>query len=264
MSDTPTKPSALVRAVDFEGHRVTTVVWEGRPVWIAREVGEALEYADGSRLVDKVTGEWAEEFIEGVDFEMLANGRLAEFRSKVSPESGGTSAEVSKFAGRLVVVTESGLHLLLLKTRKPAGRRLRRLLATEVLPQLARTGRYAPTEPPPELPRRRGRAPSLPVPQGPTEEERARVRRAVVTALGEHPETPFEDAALIETMLIAGFLPRKGLGDPPELLARAAVLLLRAAGRVRWDRRRRVDAAAVTLELARMTTEPAPDPTAPH
>ena len=37
-----------------------------------------------------------------------------------------------------------GLHLVLAKTNLPIGKRLRRFLVDEVLPQLVRTGRYAP------------------------------------------------------------------------------------------------------------------------
>ena len=46
----------------------------------------------------------------------------------------------------LVVLFETGLHLALVKTNKPAGRKLRRFLAEKVLPQLVRTGRYEPVE----------------------------------------------------------------------------------------------------------------------
>jgi hypothetical protein len=41
---------------------------------------------------------------------------------------------------RLLVLFESGLHLALIKTRKPHGKRLRRFLAEEVMPQLVRNG----------------------------------------------------------------------------------------------------------------------------
>lgn len=163
------KPGELVRAVEFEGHKVTTVVWEGRPVWIAREVGEALGYPnEGARFADKVRSEWAEEFIEGVDFEMLTNGRLATFKELPTVSVGSQTKA-------LLVLTESGLHLALLKTRKPAGQRLRRLLATEVLPQLVRTGQYAPTA---------ATAPALPAP--PTGETLPPVRLAIIALLGPH------------------------------------------------------------------------------
>ena len=122
----------LARTVDFEGHRVTTVMWNGRPAWLTQQVGEALGYADG-RLAERITGEWSEEFILGTDCETLSGADLAAFKA-LTPELG-----VSR-APSLAVLYESGLHLAALKTRKPAGKRLRRMLAEHVLPQLVRTG----------------------------------------------------------------------------------------------------------------------------
>jgi hypothetical protein len=44
----------------------------------------------------------------------------------------------------VLMLYESGVHLVLQRTRKPAGKALRRWFADEVMPQLARDGRYAP------------------------------------------------------------------------------------------------------------------------
>jgi prophage antirepressor-like protein len=131
------EPSTLAKVTDFEGHRVTTVIFEGRPAWIAAQVGEALGYAEGRHLVDKIAASWRDDFIDGTDFEILSNGRLAKFRA----DSGESQESPPREGGArsLTILYESGLHLALLRTRKPAGRRLRRLLATEVLPQLTRT-----------------------------------------------------------------------------------------------------------------------------
>lgn len=52
-------------------------------------------------------------------------------------------------------------------------------------------------------------------------------------------------------MLLEGFYARAAADDPPELITRAAELRLDAAGRVRLAHRR-VDAPAVTIELARV------------
>lgn len=136
-AQTPAAPSTL--AVTFDGHPVNVTMWQGRPAWIASQVGAALGYADGARLVDKIGGEWKDEFLPGHDFDTLTNGRLAAFRaaSNDSPESGESSRGGAR---SLVILYQPGLDLALLKTRKPAGKRLRRLLADEVLPQLRATG----------------------------------------------------------------------------------------------------------------------------
>lgn len=250
---------AIVRV--FEGHTLRVRLWRGRLVIPAAELGEFLGYAEGRKLSDNITGAWNDEFIAGVDYEVLEGDDLKEFEAS----NDYTESVESSRGGRrsLIVVTETGARLASIKARTPFGQKVRRWLA-ETWAALDRERAQAPAVA--ELPRRR-RPQSLPSttwPPVPTTAQRAAVRRAVVGALADHPELPFEDAALVEGMLLEGFCGRVAADDPPELLPRAAVLLLRAAGRVRWDRRRRVDAAAVTLELARMTTEPAPDPTAPH
>ena len=137
--------------VDFEGHPVTAVEFEGRPAWVASQVGAALGYAEsGRQLAKKLAGEWSEEFIPGTDFETITNGRLAVFKSRLGTDS--VPSAVDPRTPSLVILYESGLHLALLKTRKPAGRRLRRLLAMEVLPKLMRGEPVVPSAPPPPVP----------------------------------------------------------------------------------------------------------------
>ena len=145
---------------EFEGRKLRVRVWQGRPCALSNDVGLAVGYRDGRALTNKVMGEWAREFIEGVDFVRLKGSALkAFFDSTDSVESslghGGTRTAIALY--------ESGIYLALLKTRKPAGIRLRRFLATDVLPELARTGSYT--------------APSAPSPPAPAVERTAELRR---------------------------------------------------------------------------------------
>ena len=124
----------------FEGHALTTLTVQGRPAWVAREIGALLGYAnDGKRFVNRITGEWSGEFLPGHDFAMLVGEELANAKSQL-----GDGRE--RLNG-LLVLFESGIHLALTKTTMKIGRRLRRFLVDEVLPQIARTGKYAPDEP---------------------------------------------------------------------------------------------------------------------
>ncbi len=117
--------------VHFEGSTLTQLEIDGRPAWIAQEVGKALGYTDPRRFRDSIRTRWSEEFIEGVDVAMLDGERLDTLRRlSTNPVHSHTRA--------LLVLFESGLHLALVKTPMEAGRRLRRFLVTEVLPKLAR------------------------------------------------------------------------------------------------------------------------------
>ena len=74
----------------------------------------------------------------GSDYERLSGKTLKEFKelNNALPRLGRTS--------QAYILFESGVHLTLQKTEQAAGRALRRLMADEVFPQLARDGRYSP------------------------------------------------------------------------------------------------------------------------
>ena len=148
-SETPPLPSPERNAMSevtaltlpFEGEPLTTLTWKGRPAWVGREIGRRLGYAGrGKRLVTRIRREWAEEFIDGTDYVVLTGDELAAFKAMLGPGTSGVPARASA----LLLLLEPGLHLVLTKTDMPIGRRLRRFLVDEVLPQLVRTGGYAP------------------------------------------------------------------------------------------------------------------------
>jgi len=138
---------ALTHTLDFEGRRVTAVMFRGRWLWPAIPVGEVIGYEHGRKLVSNIGGEWAEEFRPGADFEVLAGADLKAFR-EVIPDSVTTS----KYAAKLMVLTESGIDRALILSRTDKGRRLRDLLVDHVLPQLRATGTATiPGAPPPAV-----------------------------------------------------------------------------------------------------------------
>jgi prophage antirepressor-like protein len=136
--------SALYEALgpftsQFSGQDITTVFWNGRPCWTAKDIGRALGYGrNGLKLGQRITQDWRHEFIEENDFVLIQGENLVAFKKllEVVPDSGTT------LAPRLLVFFETGLNLVCIKTRKPAGQHLRRWLASEVLPQLRETGSY--------------------------------------------------------------------------------------------------------------------------
>lgn len=126
--------------LDFEGHPVTAIKFRGRWCWLAAQVGLAIGYTRGDRFAEKLTGDWADDAVAGKDFDVLRGPDLKDFSALTE----GTTVSVGPFHSKVTVIYESGLHLALLRTRKPLGRKLRRALAEKVLPQLVRDGRYDP------------------------------------------------------------------------------------------------------------------------
>jgi prophage antirepressor-like protein len=126
---------------NFNDTAITTYIFEGRPCWIALEVGRAIGYSgNGKGLVDQLRDEWSAEMVEGQDFAAFTGDRLKSFQDLT--KEGGYSPPSS--ANQITVLYETGMWLVLVKTRRPAGLALRRFLVEQVLPQVARDGRYLP------------------------------------------------------------------------------------------------------------------------
>jgi len=134
----PTADTALLFRETFENHPITFVNFRGEPVVVARELGAALGYADPSKIGEKIRGDWSADFIEGTDYRLLDGADLAAFKAEWSdtPESGVSTLDRTRRA--LLVLTESGWWMVAQKTEKALGVKLRRFLATEVLPKLGR------------------------------------------------------------------------------------------------------------------------------
>lgn len=131
----------------FESHQLTAFNVGGGVLISARQIAIAFDYARPDALSDKVATDWSDELTEGIDYVVLRGDQLAAVKA-AAPDL------VDPRAPSLMLLTESGVHLVALLSRQPAAKRLRRWLAEEVLPQLRRTGSYTLAErPTPERPK---------------------------------------------------------------------------------------------------------------
>lgn len=136
----------------FEGKKITTIIYRGRPCWLAREVGATIGYShEGKRFANKVTKEWGQEMIRGHDYDVLAGEDLEQLRGAMAhlgtdsvPSSRLGTDYVPGHTRHVTVLYEAGLWLCLAKSEMELGRKLRRFLVDNVLPQIARDGRYSP------------------------------------------------------------------------------------------------------------------------
>ena len=111
---------------------ITVVEHDGKPVVVGREFGTLLDYADeGRQLVNLIIGDWSDEFIADVDYIVLRNGRLAAFKQLCTQLH---LPLVDKRAPSLLLLTESGIQLVLARTEKPEGKIFRRWLVSECIP----------------------------------------------------------------------------------------------------------------------------------
>ena len=122
---------------EFEGQTLTTLTYEGRPCWLARDIGRVLGYSRGGRrLVAKISGWWSDNFIEGYDYTVLRGEALEDFKAAMLV--GDTGTRPSTNIRVLMLLFEPGLRSVCEWTSKPGGRRLRRFLLNEVLPAFDR------------------------------------------------------------------------------------------------------------------------------
>jgi hypothetical protein len=117
---------------------VPDFVARGRGCVVVADVEHALAYGDKS-LVKLIRGAWATEVEEGRDFDVLTFGEAKKMLFGARVPSRGTLNPRG-----LTVLYETGFDLVLQKTDKPEGQRLRRRLADEVLPKLRRGQTVAP------------------------------------------------------------------------------------------------------------------------
>lgn len=118
----------------FEGLDVPAIEWNGIPIWPIGKVATALGYEDTYRISVSVRTDWKDELVEGEDFVKVESEGLRPFKDL---------GIVGPNANAALFLTESGVNLVAILSRQPASRRLRRWLATEVLPAIRRTGSYS-------------------------------------------------------------------------------------------------------------------------
>lgn len=128
----------IVKGLAFEGRGLTAVTMAGRPMVMALEFGAVLQYSDGGRgLVSRIGGEWSAEFKADVHYVKVEGQPLADLKELIT--SGVISGiSLGTRARSLILLTEAGVNLVLLKTEKPEGIRLRAYLAETIMPALAR------------------------------------------------------------------------------------------------------------------------------
>lgn len=120
--------TAAIAAV-WQGHDIVALEWAGEPVVSAGQLAEALGYRDASDL----TQHWGDEAEEGVEYHRLTGDDLRTLKDYPS-----LRGVVGTRARHLILLTEAGVNLALIRSQAPAGRALRRWICRELLPQLRR------------------------------------------------------------------------------------------------------------------------------
>jgi len=127
--------------IEFNNEQIHTFDHKGRPCWLAGQISVAIGYVNRGRISAYVRGHWAEEFEEGQDFQTLRGQEMRDFkRLNGDILHGGMPLKGVSMA---TILFEPGVFRALTLSELPTGKELRRVLSTEVLPQIARDGQYS-------------------------------------------------------------------------------------------------------------------------
>lgn len=113
-----------ITPLEFAGGNVRMLIRDGEPWWVADDVVRSLGVANARDALTRLEG-----YEKGVGITDTRGG----------PQS-------------VAIINESGFYSLLLTSRKPVAKAMKRWLTTEVLPSIRRHGSYPPPAPAPELP----------------------------------------------------------------------------------------------------------------
>lgn len=138
MSDSKAVQVSSQPVFNFGAHSVRVVVRDGEPWFVASDVCGALEYKNTSKAVA--------DHLDDDERMTIAAGDSHSNDSNQSLESKGTQI-VSPIRSRggarhTVVINESGLYALVLRSRKPEARKFAKWVTGEVLPAIRKTGIY--------------------------------------------------------------------------------------------------------------------------
>jgi prophage antirepressor-like protein len=114
MADAAANPKNLPIEFTFEESLVRTVVKDGEPWFVAKDICEILDHSNHRMAVSALDED----------------------------EKGVSIADTPGGPQEMVTVNESGLYSLIFTSRKPEAKRFRKWVTSEVLPAIRKTGRY--------------------------------------------------------------------------------------------------------------------------
>lgn len=103
---------------EFKSHEVRTVIIDGEPWFVAKDVCDVLDIQNPS------------DALKSLD----ADERITLDNPEGNPRAGNPLT--------FNAVSESGLYALIFKSRKPQAKAFRKWVTSEVLPQIRKTGKY--------------------------------------------------------------------------------------------------------------------------
>ena len=115
--------SSDIALFDFQGQQIRTVVRDGEPYWVAKDVCDVLGYTNAGQVT---------RWLDSSDFTTVKY-------DQVFP---GQAANALAASRRIALVTESGLYELIFRSERPEARAFKHWVTSVVLPTIRTTGAY--------------------------------------------------------------------------------------------------------------------------
>lgn len=120
-----------------EGLKLTAISFNGKEIFLPSEIESQIEYSD---LSDSIRN--TDSMLENIDYIILSGDNLSQIKKLMNKRS-NTPPQISSKAKSLIVLTESGLYAVLMKSKKQQAVKFRVWITNEVLPTLRKKGSYS-------------------------------------------------------------------------------------------------------------------------
>ncbi|HBX22623.1 MAG TPA: hypothetical protein DEF34_03145 [Desulfotomaculum sp.] len=104
----------LQRIFNYNSNQVRTIIKDGEPWFVAKDVCDILEHSNSRMMVDRLDAD----------------------------EKGVSTIDTPGGPQDMAVVNEPGLYVLILTSRKPEAKAFKRWITHEVIPSIRKTGMY--------------------------------------------------------------------------------------------------------------------------
>ncbi|MGL5616614.1 MAG: BRO-N domain-containing protein [Sarcina sp.] len=119
---------------NFNGHPLHTIIWNGRPCWIASEIGQILNYSNISKIISNCIE--SEGFENTIEYEILRKENLKDFMITLKESS---NIFMNTKVRNLAILYEEGLYGFLQYSRSNIALLFKKWLRRNLLPELRAT-----------------------------------------------------------------------------------------------------------------------------
>lgn len=114
----------------FNGKEIYTLIWNGKPCWIATDIAEVIGYKEKTKAVRQCIQ--SEEFEKGIDYDLLYGKDVRELINARCGRHLGSK----KFINNLTIFYKEGLLGFINYAHMPIGKEFRKCLRTEVFSEI--------------------------------------------------------------------------------------------------------------------------------